>query len=65
MAIIPLLIMVQFANAQSQTPKTCINQELKNAITYAILLQSTGNANDINQTFYDVGTNVIMKCMVK
>jgi hypothetical protein len=72
LALIPLMLVVAATlmatipvNAQSQTLKACINQELKNAIAYATLLQSTGKANDINQTFYDIGTNVIMKCMGK
>lgn len=73
LALFPLMLVVAAAtvtetipvNAQSQTSKACITQELKNAVAYATLLQSTGNANDINQTFYDIGTNVIMKCVCK
>jgi hypothetical protein len=63
-AIIPLLL-VPLVNAQSQTPKACISQELKNAISYATLLRSSGNSKDINQTFYDIGANVILNCVGK
>jgi hypothetical protein len=67
-ALIPLLILAASTvqvNAQSQTTKACINQELKNLVALTILLQATGHTNNINQTLYDIGTNVIMKCMGK
>jgi len=73
LALIPLMLVVVVAtvtttipvNAQSQTPKASINQEVKNAMTYASMLTTSGHVNDINQTLYDIGTNVIMKCMGK
>ncbi len=69
LALVPLLLvlssfLIHTATAQTSA-KSCINQELKNAIGYASILETTGHVNDINQTFYDIGTNVIMKCMVK